>query len=86
MSFGASSFFDSPVKSSKPEPAETESLQPELDLQFNTEAFFGERITRNGKSDDALTDDTGPNTRGTSPARSEGWLVEDEALEPDGSS
>jgi hypothetical protein len=84
MSFGNSSFFDSPKRQSKPDGALTETVEPELDLRFDTDAFFGERITTNNKTDDALTDETSPNTRGTTPARSEGWLVEDEPLETDG--
>lgn len=85
MSFGDFSFFDSPTKPPKPELAENGAPRPEVDLRFDTDAFFGERVTNIAGLDDALTDETSPNTRGTTPARSEGWLIEDDPLEVEGS-
>jgi hypothetical protein len=38
------------------------------------DAFFGERLDLA----DALTDGTSPNTGATTPARSDGWVVEDD--------
>jgi hypothetical protein len=65
MSLDTASFFESPRRQ-----AADKDVGPGIDV----DAFFGERLAL----DDALTDATSPNTGATTPARSDGWIVEDD--------
>ena len=47
---------------------------PSRHTGVDVDAFFGERLDLA----DALTDGTSPNTGATTPARSDGWVVEDD--------
>jgi hypothetical protein len=73
MSLDTESFFLSPPRATTSETAQE---------NINVDDFFGEPMDFRGGgtngADDALTDGTSLHTRGTTPALSDGWMVEEE--------
>lgn len=75
MSIDTSAFFDSP-----PRKGGVDSFGAALDV----DTFLQERGLLNIRGDDnedALTEGTSPKTGATTPARSDGWVIEEEEAE-----
>jgi hypothetical protein len=75
MSIDTSAFFGSPVQAG----VET-SIGTSIDVDsfFNGNGLLG---ARRDEKEDEFTDGTSPKTGATTPARSDGWVIEDEEIE-----
>lgn len=72
MTLDTAAFFESPRRGG--------AVDKDLESSFDVDAFFGERLdlAHRGGGEDALTEGTSPNTGATTPARSDGWIEEEE--------
>jgi len=75
MSVDTSAFFGSPSRN---------QIDDTLGTGIDIDAFFkGNGIlgARRDENEDAFTDETSPQTGATTPARSDGWVIEEDAIE-----
>lgn len=78
MSIDTSAFFGSPVR---------KGADNDLGGGIDVESFFngnGLLGARRDENEDAFTDVTSPKTGATTPARSDGWVIEEEIEEGEG--